>query len=147
VQHQSITFIMQLPCISCLAALCFLGCSLQPAACSLCTLQLAGAHNTVSFSLVAAPTVLAPAVPLSVRSKADCMSTSPYLPPPHHSPPYPHQDLSSRPRRNRRSATFRQGIRENYLSPAHFILPIFVHEGDKNQPIPSMPGINRFVWA
>lgn len=53
------------------------------------------------------------------------------------------QDLPSRPRRNRRSATFRQGIRENWLSPAHFILPIFVHEGDKNQPIPSMPGINR----
>lgn len=57
------------------------------------------------------------------------------------------QDLSSRPRRNRRSETFRRGVRENWLSPAHFILPIFVHEGDKNQPIPSMPGINRLAYG
>lgn len=58
------------------------------------------------------------------------------------------QDLPSRPRRNRRSETFRSAIRENYLSPAHFIMPIFVHEeSDKNQPIPSMPGIYRLAYG
>lgn len=57
------------------------------------------------------------------------------------------QDLPSRPRRNRRSETFRSGIRENWLSPSHFILPIFVHESDKNEPIQSMPGINRLAYG
>eukprot|EP00775_Hariotina_reticulata_P001851 gene1851-2184_t len=57
------------------------------------------------------------------------------------------QNLPSRPRRNRRSETFRSGIRENWLSPAHFILPIFVHEGSANEPILSMPGINRLAYG
>jgi porphobilinogen synthase len=58
------------------------------------------------------------------------------------------QNLPSRPRRNRRSETFRSGIRENWLSPAHFILPIFVHEEhDRNEPIASMPGINRLAYG
>ncbi|WIA15506.1 hypothetical protein OEZ86_004116 [Tetradesmus obliquus] len=57
------------------------------------------------------------------------------------------QNLPSRPRRNRRSETFRSGIRENWLSPAHFILPIFVHEGSSNEPIASMPGINRLAYG
>lgn len=61
-----------------------------------------------------------------------------------HPPP---QDLPSRPRRNRRSETFRTSIRENFLSPAHFILPIFVHEGAANEPIASMPGINRLAYG
>lgn len=57
------------------------------------------------------------------------------------------QNLPSRPRRNRRSETFRSGIRENWLSPSHFILPIFVHESDKNEPIQSMPGIERLAYG
>lgn len=58
------------------------------------------------------------------------------------------QNLPSRPRRNRRSETFRAGIRESWLSPSHFILPLFIHEeGGGNQPIASMPGINRLAYG
>lgn len=58
------------------------------------------------------------------------------------------QVLPSRPRRNRRSETFRSAIRENFLHPSHFILPLFIHEeGSNNQPIPSMPGINRLAYG
>jgi len=59
--------------------------------------------------------------------------------------PYP-MDQSSRPRRNRRSEAIRRGIRETFLGPEHFILPIFVHEEEKNVPIPSMPGIERLSF-
>lgn len=51
--------------------------------------------------------------------------------------------MPSRPRRNRRSPTIRDAIREVSLSPANIILPIFVHDDDDNVPIPSMPGVNR----
>jgi porphobilinogen synthase len=55
-------------------------------------------------------------------------------------------DLPSRPRRNRRSSTFRSAISETHISPANFILPVFVHEGDRNEPIASMPGVSRLTW-
>lgn len=53
-------------------------------------------------------------------------------------------EMGRRPRRNRRTASLRALIRETELTPAHFILPMFVLEG-KNQrtPIRSMPGIDR----
>lgn len=39
-------------------------------------------------------------------------------------------------------------MRENSVSPANFILPIFVHEeGNTNQPIASMPGIFRLAYG
>lgn len=49
-----------------------------------------------------------------------------------------------RPRRNRQNEVIRSMVRENYLSPDHFIAPLFVIEG-KNQsvPIKSMPGHSR----
>lgn len=56
------------------------------------------------------------------------------------------QDLPSRPRRNRRSDTARRAISETRLSPANLILPVFVHDGDKNIPIASMPGVDRLGW-
>lgn len=61
----------------------------------------------------------------------------------------PHaQDLPSRPRRNRRSESFRSAIRECIVTPSNFILPIFVHEeGSNNVPIPSMPGIFRLAYG
>ena len=37
-------------------------------------------------------------------------------------------DLPSRPRRNRKSAAIRSFHRETWLSPAHFIYPLFVHD-------------------
>ncbi|MFN7728087.1 MAG: porphobilinogen synthase [Bdellovibrio sp.] len=49
-----------------------------------------------------------------------------------------------RPRRNRRSETLRTSLRETHLSPAHFIYPVFVQEGQgKADPIQSMPGQSR----
>lgn len=52
-------------------------------------------------------------------------------------------DMPSRPRRNRRSQTIRGAISETHLSPANLILPVFVHDGDGNEPIKTMPGVNR----
>lgn len=41
------------------------------------------------------------------------------------------QDLLSRPRRNRKSETVRRAFSETVVLPANFILPVFVHDGDK----------------
>jgi porphobilinogen synthase len=49
-----------------------------------------------------------------------------------------------RPRRNRKSESLRALVRETELSPAHFILPLFVQEGaNLRTPIRSMPGVER----
>ncbi|NLN32153.1 MAG: porphobilinogen synthase [Flavobacteriaceae bacterium] len=49
-----------------------------------------------------------------------------------------------RHRRLRKNEAIRSLIRENYLSPQDFVLPIFVAEGENiKQEIPSMPGIYR----
>lgn len=39
------------------------------------------------------------------------------------------QHLPQRPRRNRRSPALRAAFQETTISPANFILPLFVHEG------------------
>ncbi len=50
----------------------------------------------------------------------------------------------SRPRRLRRAPWIRDMVREAALSPADFIWPIFVREGDDLvEPVPSMPGVER----
>ncbi len=76
-----------------------------------------------------------------------CVFNATLYPPPYTNPspplPPPPQELPSRPRRNRRSPTIRDAIREVSLSPANIILPIFVHDDDENVGIPSMPGVNR----
>ena len=56
------------------------------------------------------------------------------------------QDLASRPRRNRRSPTIRGAISETHISPANLILPVFIHDGEQNLPIASMPGVDRLGW-
>lgn len=49
-----------------------------------------------------------------------------------------------RPRRNRRSAGIRSLVTENIVTPADFVLPMFVQEGQGNaSPIESMPGVSR----
>lgn len=49
-----------------------------------------------------------------------------------------------RPRRNRQNEVIRSMVRENYLSPDHFIAPLFVVDGKNIQiPIKSMPGHSR----
>lgn len=49
-----------------------------------------------------------------------------------------------RPRRNRRTPAIRGMVRENSLSPADFILPVFFHEDAEDTPIASMPGVTRW---
>mmetsp|Transcript_16998 Transcript_16998/g.38248 ORF Transcript_16998/g.38248 Transcript_16998/m.38248 type:complete len:294 (-) Transcript_16998:527-1408(-) len=50
----------------------------------------------------------------------------------------------ARPRRNRKSAAVRSMVRENIVTPANFIYPLFIHEdGPENVPIESMPGCQR----
>lgn len=52
----------------------------------------------------------------------------------------------SRPRRLRRSANIRRMVAENTLSPADFIAPLFVMEGEnQSEEIASMPGYHRFT--
>jgi len=51
--------------------------------------------------------------------------------------------LRSRPRRNRKSAALREAVRETRVGPEHFIYPLFIHEGDQQIPIGSMPGCFR----
>ncbi len=53
-------------------------------------------------------------------------------------------DLTYRPRRLRRTPSLRSMVRENSLSPADFIYPLFVHEGSDNQSIAAMPGSWRW---
>lgn len=51
-----------------------------------------------------------------------------------------------RPRRNRRSPTIRSGLAETFLRPQNLILPVFIHDGDENIPVESMPGVDRLGW-
>jgi len=54
-----------------------------------------------------------------------------------------HLDLSSRPRRNRRTAAIRGLVRETAFDPSHLIYPMFVQDGP-TEAISSMPGQNRW---
>jgi len=49
-----------------------------------------------------------------------------------------------RPRRNRRTAAIRSMVCETTLSPADFILPMFLHEEGADTPVGSMPGVTRW---
>lgn len=52
--------------------------------------------------------------------------------------------MLNRPRRNRQNEVIRSMVRETYLSPDHFIAPLFVIDGKNlNIPIKSMPGQSR----
>ncbi|MCX4247264.1 porphobilinogen synthase [Paraliomyxa miuraensis] len=51
--------------------------------------------------------------------------------------------LRERPRRNRKSAAIRDAVRETAFGPEHLVLPLFVHDGDGEIPIGSMPGCSR----
>lgn len=52
-----------------------------------------------------------------------------------------------RPRRNRKSSTVRDLVRETILTPHDLIYPLFVHEGEGNEPIAAMPGCHRWSLA
>jgi len=49
-----------------------------------------------------------------------------------------------RPRRNRRTPAIRRMVRETTLTPADFILPMFLHEDGEDVAIESMPGVTRW---
>jgi porphobilinogen synthase len=54
-------------------------------------------------------------------------------------------DILQRPRRNRRTEPLRNLLRESVLSPADFVWPLFVIEGqNKREEIASMPGVCRW---
>ena len=63
----------------------------------------------------------------------------------HGAPGFPdHVELVGRPRRNRKSASIRALVRETVLTPADFILPLFVMDGTKKrEAIKSLPGVFR----
>ena len=46
-------------------------------------------------------------------------------------------------RRNRRDAWSRRLVAENVLTTGDLIWPVFVHDADRREPIPSMPGVFR----
>ncbi len=53
-------------------------------------------------------------------------------------------DILERPRRNRKSATVRNLVRETELSVKDLVYPVFIMEGSgKEEPIPSMSGMTR----
>ncbi len=53
--------------------------------------------------------------------------------------------LPQRPRRNRISASRRDMVCEIRLSPGDLILPLFVHDGEVDDPIDSLPGCYRLT--
>src|SRR5436190_8907821 len=54
----------------------------------------------------------------------------------------PPLDLTTRPRRNRRTEWARRLVRENVLTTNDLIWPLFVAQGPR-RPVASMPGIDR----
>ncbi|KAF2296717.1 hypothetical protein GH714_001411 [Hevea brasiliensis] len=61
-------------------------------------------------------------------------------------PVVPSLPLSRRPRRNRKSPAMRASFQETNLSPANFVYPLFIHEGEEDTPIGAMPGCYRLGW-
>ena len=51
---------------------------------------------------------------------------------------------TTRMRRLRTDGWIRELVAENRLSPADLIWPLFVVEGDRRQPVESLPGVDRF---
>lgn len=51
--------------------------------------------------------------------------------------------LLARPRRNRKHPAIRAFVRETSVGPEHFIYPLFIHAGEGDAPIASMPGCKR----
>ncbi len=61
-------------------------------------------------------------------------------------PPSSKLDLTTRPRRNRRSDWARRMVREHVLTADDLIWPMFIVDGAKTRvPVPSMPGVERLT--
>lgn len=74
-----------------------------------------------------------PAFEMSLNAKATHMHAEP--------PRFP----ENRPRRLRQNKAIRSLVRESRLAPEDLIWPLFICEGGENQPVPSMPGIERLT--
>ncbi|GFS40112.1 aldolase superfamily protein [Actinidia rufa] len=61
-------------------------------------------------------------------------------------PVVPTLPLNRRPRRNRKSPALRAAFQETSLTPANFVYPLFIHEGEEDTPIGAMPGCYRLGW-
>merc|ERR1712166_683058 len=66
---------------------------------------------------------------------------------PHQMASYVDQSMLERPRRNRKSPIIREAVRENFLSPAHFVFPLFIHAGEEDIDVVSLPGLKRLSLA
>ncbi|XP_028107447.1 delta-aminolevulinic acid dehydratase, chloroplastic-like [Camellia sinensis] len=66
--------------------------------------------------------------------------------PPAGTPVVPALPLNRRPRRNRKSPAVRAAFQETILTPANFVYPLFIHEGEEDTPIGAMPGCYRLGW-
>ncbi len=56
----------------------------------------------------------------------------------------PSLDLSARPRRNRKSPSIRNLVRETSLLPGDLVYPLFIHDKNGDEEIESMPGCKRW---
>eukprot|EP00466_Bigelowiella_natans_P021130 jgi/Bigna1/56191/estExt_Genewise1Plus.C_860057 len=54
-----------------------------------------------------------------------------------------HVPQHQRPRRNRKTEAIRSMVRETIVTPQNLVLPLFVHDKDKSEPISAMPGCSR----
>ncbi|KAL4287141.1 Delta-aminolevulinic acid dehydratase 1 [Arachis hypogaea] len=61
-------------------------------------------------------------------------------------PVVPSLPLNRRPRHNRRMPVLREAFQETTISPANFVYPIFIHEGEEDTPTGAMPGCYRLRW-
>ena len=57
------------------------------------------------------------------------------------------QQIKQRPRRNRKSAGIRAMVRETQLGVEHLVYPMFVQEGETDEPIETLPGCMRWSVA
>jgi len=107
----------------------------------------------VSSEQEAAAAVRAPSGRTIEECEADAVAGKFPAPPPLVRPKAPEGtpeirplDMAKRPRRNRKSPALRAAFQETSISPANFVLPLFIHEGEEDAPIGAMPGCYRLGW-
>eukprot|EP01052_Picozoa_sp_SAG31_P026115 SAG31_NODE_2342_length_5912_cov_1.363152_12_plen_226_part_00 len=57
------------------------------------------------------------------------------------------EGMLARPRRNRRAPVIREAHTETWLAPCHFVYPLFIHAGEEDVALSSMPTRHRFSLA
>ncbi|CDI85287.1 M16 family peptidase, putative [Eimeria praecox] len=55
--------------------------------------------------------------------------------------------IQARPRRNRKDHATRRLVQESLVKPSSLIYPLFVHDEERSEPIPSLPGHRRLSPA